>query len=141
MSTGTAEVSAFDSKQKEAEGQSLRLVISAMESIRHSTGSAQLTLSQMLVLLTIGARGEVPQSDLEALTQSSGATVSRILFTQLGPDGLNLVSTHMDALSRRKRLAVLTPRGLACIKSLQTTVLKRLELLTHGNPQPSTSKR
>ena len=71
-------------KRKGIEGEkvrSLRMLIATLESLRHITDKGSLTLPQILTLLTIGMRGEMPQSDIEDVVQSGGATVSRILWT------------------------------------------------------------
>ena len=125
-------------KRKGIEGEkarSLRMLIATLESLRRITDKGSLTLPQILTLLTIGMRGEMPQSDIEGVVQSSGATVSRILWTQLGPDGLNLVSMHVDPLNRRRRIVTLTPRGQSAIHTMLDVIAK----FNHGSAAAATA--
>ena len=62
-----------------------------------------------LILLTLGIKSDVQQSELEVVTQLSGAAISRILFVQMNPAGLNLVTTREDSENRRKSIVSLIP--------------------------------
>ncbi len=102
----------------------LRGMVCALEALRHQTGNANLTLPQILTLLAVGIKSDVPQSELEQVTQLSGTGVSRVLFDQLGPGGMNLVTTRQDSENRRKSIVSLTPQGRRVISAMSIQLQK-----------------
>ena len=110
--------------QEQAAG--LRGIASALEALRHQTGEKNMTLPQIMILLTVGIKSDVPQAELEAATQLTGAGVSRVLFDQLGPPGLNLVTTRQDSENRRKSIVSLTPQGRRAVSAMLIPLQKLL---------------
>ena len=111
---------------------SLRGIASALEALRHQTGNENLTLPQIMILLWVGIKNDVPQSELESVTQLTGAGVSRILFDQMGPGGMNLVATRPDSENRRKSIVSLTSQGRRAVSAMLMPVQTR-----SGSPEGS----
>lgn len=105
---------------------SLRIILGAMEALRHHTKAKDWTLAQLLVLTTVGIKGEVAQSELADVTQVSGSAVSRILYEQIGPNGLNLVSIRPDPENRSRQIVGLTKAGKEAVAAMVLPIQRRL---------------
>ena len=115
-------------------------MVSALEALRHQTGNANLTLPQIMVLLTVGIKSDVPQAELEQVTQLSGTGVSRVLYDQLGVGGMNLVTTRQDSENRRKSIVSLTPQGRKAVSAMSTQ-LQKLWSNLDGSNESATAPR
>ena len=122
----------FIEPQPQSQVASLRGIASALEALRDQTGNEKMTLPQIMILLAVGIKTDVPQSDLEAVTQLTGAGVSRILFDQMGPGRMNLVTTRKDSENRRKSIVSLTSQGRRAVSAMLMPVQTR-----SGSPEGS----
>ena len=115
--------------EKDVQSASLRLLTTSLEALRHQTGEKEWTLAQILILTTLGIKGELAQSDVTTLTQLSGSAVSRILFDQLGenaPKGLRLLTVRNDPEDRRRKIVGLTKAGKEAVKALVSPISRTL---------------
>ncbi len=114
---------------QDSQAASLRTFIAALEALRHHTGEKEWTLAKLLVLATVGMKGEVPQADLAKVTQLSGAAVSRLIYEQLGPNRaheMQLLRILPDPDNRSRQIISLTKAGKLALDALVAPIQRRL---------------
>lgn len=102
----------------------LRNSISVLVGLSKLTGVPDIPTSQVLTLLHIADRGEMPLGDLEKLTGVTQSSVSRNV-ARLGPGrnpddpGFGLVDLFEDPYYRRRKLVRLNAKGKQLMARLE----------------------
>ncbi len=98
-------------------------LLRVLSKLQAATDNPELPLLQIQVLLTVAAQPDIPMADLEKVTNTSQASVSRTV-AKLGrgltpkEPGYGLLEAAEDPWHRKRKLVKLTPRGDALVKDL-----------------------
>jgi len=100
-------------------------LINAMETLR--SVHQDMTLNQVLVLLTVAANEGITQKqvvDLMGLTDGSVARIVAILskYGNRGTGPFNLIDMRIDDADRRQRALFLTPEGRRLVNSIVRSI-------------------
>jgi DNA-binding MarR family transcriptional regulator len=90
----------------------------------------ELQAQQILTILAVADRSEIPMADLEKLTGVGQSSVSRNVAklgqgTSPREPGYGLLEAYEDPEDRRRKLVRLTTRGKALIAQLESSVASR----------------
>lgn len=100
----------------------LAVISSALQTISASSRNNRIEAQQILLLISLMARGEIPQADLEKLTGVGPNAVSRNVGLlgagSPGKPGLGYVESYEDPMWRRRKLVRLTPAGKALAEKI-----------------------